>query len=184
MRSLRGRTWAVLGVGLGVLAVALLFSFGLGHRGVVGASALERRPAPDFSLPGLDGHPGTGVRLSTLRGHVVVVNFWASWCAECRTEQAALNRTWEQFRDSGVVMVGVDFEDDPGDARQYVATSGGSYPVVVDKDSSTALAYGLRGVPETYVITPSGRLEHRVIGPVTHRDLASHIDALLARGTP
>jgi cytochrome c biogenesis protein CcmG/thiol:disulfide interchange protein DsbE len=112
------------------------------------------------------------------------VNFWASWCAECRTEQADLNRLWQRFRDAGVVVVGVNFEDATDDARQYVASSGASYPVVVDADSKTALAYGLRGVPETYLIDPRGRLVDRVIGPVTYARLASRISDLLATDTP
>jgi cytochrome c biogenesis protein CcmG, thiol:disulfide interchange protein DsbE len=180
MSGRRLRTWAVLGVTVAVLAVALLLGFGLTHRDALASSPLVRRQAPGFSLAGLDGREESRVRLADLRGHVVVVNFWASWCTECRTEQKALNRTWHRFRDAGVVVVGVNFEDATSDARQYVARSGTSYPVVVDSDSSTALAYGLRGVPETYVIDAGGRLVDRVIGPVSYQRLDARITALLA----
>jgi cytochrome c biogenesis protein CcmG, thiol:disulfide interchange protein DsbE len=182
MSGRRTRVWAVFGVTLAVLGVAVLLSFGLSHRDALASAPLVRRPAPAFSLPGLDGRRDSAVRLADLRGHVVVVNFWASWCTECRTEQDALNRTWERFRDSGVVVVGVNFEDAAGDARQYVASSGASYPMVVDADSSTALAYGLRGVPETYVVDPRGRIVDRVIGPVDYPRLAGRISGLLAGG--
>lgn len=175
------RTWAVLGVAVAVLAAAVLLGFGLGHRDALATSPLVRRPAPAFSLPGLDGRTGSAVRLADLRGRVVVVNFWASWCAECRTEQAALNRTWERYRDAGVVMVGIDFQDATGDARQYAAAAGASYPMVLDGDSSTALAYGVRGVPETFVVDPRGRVVDRVIGPVDESRLSERISALLSR---
>jgi cytochrome c biogenesis protein CcmG/thiol:disulfide interchange protein DsbE len=171
--------WAVLGVAVAVLAVAVVLSFGLGHRDALATSPLVRRPAPAFTLPALDRRHDSAVRLSALRGHVVVVNFWASWCTECHTEQAALNRTWERFRDSGVVVVGVDFEDAAGDARDYVARTGASYPMVVDATSATALAYGLRGVPETFVIDPRGRIVDRVIGPVSYSRLEHRIAGLL-----
>lgn len=179
MSGRRTRLWAVLGVAVAVLAVAVLLSFGLSHREALATSPLAQRPAPSFTLPGLDGRRESTLRLSALRGHVVVVNFWASWCTECHTEQTALNRTWEQFRDSGVVMVGIDFEDATGDARDYVARSGATYPMVVDAKSATALAYGLRGVPETYVIDPRGRIVDRVIGPVDYPSLAHRITGLL-----
>jgi cytochrome c biogenesis protein CcmG, thiol:disulfide interchange protein DsbE len=179
MSGRRTSVWAVLAVAVGVLAVAVLLSFGLSHRDALATSPLVRRPAPAFTLPALDSRHDSAVRLSALRGHVVVVNFWASWCTECHTEQAALNRTWARFRDAGVVVVGVDFEDAPGDARDYVARTGASYPMVVDATSATALAYGLRGVPETYVIDPRGRIVDRVIGPVTSARLAHRITGLL-----
>src|SRR5215217_6897697 len=155
-----------------VAAVAVLLSIGLRRDPSAVPSPLIGRTAPDFTLSQLDGKPFT---LSKLRGHVVVVNFWASWCTECHTEQAALNRTWEQFRDSGVVVVGIDFEDATGDAREYVASTGATYPMVVDAKSTTALAYGLRGVPETYVIDPRGQIVDRVIGPVDYPSLARRI---------
>jgi cytochrome c biogenesis protein CcmG/thiol:disulfide interchange protein DsbE len=171
--------WAVLGVAVAVLAVAVLLGFGLRHRDALTTSPVAQRPAPSFTLPGLDGRRESTVRLSALRGHVVVVNFWASWCTECHTEQAALNRTWEQFRDAGVVLVGIDFQDATGDAQEYVATSGATYPMVVDTKSATALAYGLRGVPETYVIDQRGQIVDRVIGPVDYSTLARRITGLL-----
>jgi cytochrome c biogenesis protein CcmG/thiol:disulfide interchange protein DsbE len=183
MPGSRTRTLAVLAVAVAVLSVGLLFSFGLTHRDALATSPLVQRPAPDFTLPGLSGRQQDAVRLTDLRGHVVVVNFWASWCTECRTEQAALNRVWQRFRDAGVVVIGVNFEDTTGDAREYVASSGASYPVVVDTRSRTALAYGLRGVPETYVIDPHGQLVHRVIGPVTYPALAGQVTSLLAEGS-
>lgn len=175
----RARTWAVLGVMIAVSVVAALLAFGLTHRDALATAPLVHRTAPDFTLPALDRSPEGAVKLADLRGHVVVVNFWASWCTECHTEQAALNQTWQRFRDAGVVVVGVNFEDAADDARAYVANAGISYPVGVDATSSTALAYGLRGVPETYVIDARGQLVDRVIGPVDASALAERITRLV-----
>lgn len=177
------RRWLWLtAVVAGVLTVGALLATGLGGQRTLAATPLIERPAPEFALDGLDGRPDSGVRLSDLRGQVVVVNFWASWCTECHLEQEALNQTWQRFRDAGVVVVGVNFQDVADDARAYVASTGASYPVVVDADSSTALSYGLRGVPETYVIDRDGRIVDRVIGPVTVERLADRITGLLDEG--
>lgn len=155
-----------------ILAVAAVLGSAIGGPATTAASPLVGRQAPDFRLAGLNG---PAVRLSDLRGQVVVVNFWASWCAECRVEQAALDDTWQRFRDSGVVVLGVDFQDQSGDARAYLADTGSSYPAVRDADSSTALAFGLRGVPETFVVDAAGRVVDRVIGPVDEDGLARSI---------
>jgi cytochrome c biogenesis protein CcmG/thiol:disulfide interchange protein DsbE len=162
-----------------VVVVAALLASGLRHDPSVTASPLVGRTAPDFTLPELDGPP---VHLAALRGQVVVVNFWASWCAECHTEQPALNATWARFRDSGVVVLGVDFEDNDADARNYIAGEGSDYPVVVDANSTTALAYGVRGVPETDVVDQTGRIVDRVIGAVDADTLGRTLDVLIGRG--
>jgi cytochrome c biogenesis protein CcmG/thiol:disulfide interchange protein DsbE len=170
----RARLLAVVAAAVGVI-VALLAT-GLGKDPSVVASPLVGKMAPNFTLPQLNGPP---VTLSQLRGQVVVINFWASWCTECRTEQAALNQTWQQFQDSGVVVLGINFEDSTGAARDYVRSEGLSYPVVEDAVSRTALTYGLRGVPETFVVSRSGRIVNRVIGPVDTAALNDEISAML-----
>lgn len=175
-RITRRRTWLLAGVAAAVAVVAALLMTGLGRDPSVIASPLVGRAAPNFTLPQLDGPP---VTLSRLRGQVVVINFWASWCAECQVEQAALDQTWRQFQDSGVVVIGVNFEDSTGAARSYVHTQGVTYPVVEDAGSQTALAYGLRGVPETFVVNQSGRVVNRVFGPVDAAALASEINSML-----
>jgi cytochrome c biogenesis protein CcmG/thiol:disulfide interchange protein DsbE len=173
MTAARRRRVTFLGVVvIGVLALVAVLTAALNRPSAVAESPLVGRQAPDFRLAGLNGPP---VQLSNLRGQVVVVNFWASWCAECRVEQQALEDTWKRFRDSGVVVVGVDFQDQSEDAQQYLADARTSYPVVRDADSSTALAFGLRGVPETFVVDPAGRVVDRVIGPVQADALAARI---------
>jgi cytochrome c biogenesis protein CcmG/thiol:disulfide interchange protein DsbE len=174
IRRRRARLLAV--VAAGVAVVVALLATGLGKDPSAVASPLVGKMAPNFTLPQLDGPP---VTLSKLRGQVVVINFWASWCAECQTEQAALNQTWQQFQDSGVVVLGINFEDAVGAARDYVRSDSVTYPVVEDAASRTALSYGLRGVPETFVVSRSGRIVNRVIGPVDTAALSNEITAML-----
>jgi cytochrome c biogenesis protein CcmG, thiol:disulfide interchange protein DsbE len=177
------RALSLLGVGTAVLAVAVVLGVGRSGPDRLEASPLTGGEAPAFTLPSLD--PGSRpVRLSDLRGQLVVLNFWASWCAECHVEQEALAQTWDRFRDAGVVVVGVNFEDAVDDARAYVARTRTSYPVVVDSRSRTALDYGLRGVPETFLIDRTGHLVDRVVGPVTADGLADRIRPLLGGNAP
>jgi len=173
------RTRLLAGVVAAVAAIVALLMTGLGRDPSVFASPLVGRAAPNFTLPQLDGPP---VTLAKLRGQVIVINFWASWCTECHVEQAALDQTWQQFQDSGVVVLGVDFQDTIDAARSYVRTDGVTYPVVEDAGSKTALAYGLRGVPETFVVNRYGRIVKHVIGPVGATALASEINSMLGTG--
>lgn len=176
------RRVVLLGVVVALVAgVVAVLSTGLGRDPGATASPLVGRTAPDFTLPGLDG---PAVTLSQLRGQVVVVNFWASWCAECHEEQDALDQTWQHYRDSGTVVLGVDFEDTTDGARDYIHTSGLSYPVVEDKDSRTALAYGIRGIPETFLLDRSGRIVDRIIGRVDAGRLAAALDPLVRTAAP
>ena len=178
-RFTRRRARLLAGVGAVVTVIVVLLMTGLGRDPSVIASPLVGRAAPDFTLPQLDGPP---VTLAKLHGQIVVINFWASWCAECRVEQAALDQTWRQFQDSGVVVIGVNFEDSTGAARGYVRSENVAYPVVEDAGSKTALAYGLRGVPETFVVNRSGRIVKHVIGPVDAAGLATEVNSMLGSG--
>jgi cytochrome c biogenesis protein CcmG, thiol:disulfide interchange protein DsbE len=164
-----------------VALVAWLLSAGLQRDPAAIRSPLLGRPAPDFALHTLQGD--RTVRLGDLRGQVVVVNFWASWCAECRVEHPALSAAWNRFRDAGVVVVGVDFQDDRANALAYLAGTGTSWPVVADPGSRTALAYGVYGIPETFLIGPDGRVAAKHVGPVTYDQLAREITRLLPGGS-
>lgn len=160
-----------------VAAVALLLGFGLRRDPNVAVSQLQGRPAPAFELRTLDGE--RLVRLGDLRGQVVVINFWASWCTECRLEHPALASAWNRYRDQGVVVIGITVNDRLEDSRAFASELGGDWPLLSDPDSRTALAYGLTGVPETYFVDREGRIQDRVIGPVTYAELSSRIGRLV-----
>jgi cytochrome c biogenesis protein CcmG/thiol:disulfide interchange protein DsbE len=170
----------VAAVVLPIVAFALLLATGLGRDPRSVPSELVGEPAPTFDLPRL-GEEGS-VDLAALRGQVVVVNFWASWCLACRDEHPALDEAWRRYRDRGVVVVGVDFEDTEEAALAYVSEMGGDWPLVTDPGSRTAIAYGVFGVPETFVIAPDGTIAAKTIGAVTYAWLTEHIDAALRSG--
>jgi cytochrome c biogenesis protein CcmG, thiol:disulfide interchange protein DsbE len=127
------------------------------------------KQAPRFSLERLDGTGSLG--LDKLRGKAVVVNFWASWCAPCKSESAALQRAWQKHRGSGVVVVGIDYHDVVGDAKRFVSKHELTYPILRDGDGSVGTRYDLTGVPETFFIDRRGRLVgERVQGPIDKGD--------------
>lgn len=174
------RLWPVLAV-VGVVAlVAGLLSFGLGRDPTAIKSPLVGKPAPVFSLRTLDGR--STVNLQDLRGQVVIVNFWASWCTECRVEHDALAAAWQRYRDAGVVLVGVDFQDARADALAYLDQAAMTWPAVEDPGSRTALAYGVYGIPETFFIGPDGQIAAKDVGPVSFARIAAQVDRLLPRG--
>ncbi len=126
-------------------------------------SALIDRPMPAFVLPGLGD--GGGVTAAGLRGGVVVVNFFASWCAPCRVEHPLLLRLARQER---VHVVGIAYKDRPEDSRRFLAELGDPYRGVgVDRDGRVGIDFGLYGVPETYVVDRAGHIRKRFVGALT-----------------
>jgi cytochrome c biogenesis protein CcmG/thiol:disulfide interchange protein DsbE len=162
------------------MVLAGVLGFGLSRDPGVLRSPLVGRPAPGFSLRTLDGEDV--VRLSDLRGQVVVVNFWASWCQACRVEHPALVEAWERYRDQGVVFLGITFQDPPSASRAYLEELGGGWPILEDPGSVAAIAFGVFGVPETFVIGKDGRVGDRHVGPVGYEGLAAEIDRMLRGG--
>lgn len=160
-----------------VIGLTLLLATGLGRDPRTLPSELVGKPAPLFNLPRL-GDPGR-IDLTSLRGQVVVVNFWASWCLACRKEHPHLLAAWERYRERGVVLVGIDFEDTEGAALAYTEEMGGDWPLVTDPGSRTAIAYGVFGVPETFVIAPDGTITAKRVGAVSYEWLTAEIDAAL-----
>jgi cytochrome c biogenesis protein CcmG, thiol:disulfide interchange protein DsbE len=166
------------GIGLSVPFLALL-AFGMTKDPNSIPSPLPGRPAPEFALAVMD-QPDT-VRLSDLRGNVVVLNFWASWCLECRHEHSDLSIAAEMFEAQGVRFYGVLYNDTPANGRAWIREMGGqSYPALLDEGSRTAVSYGLYGVPETFIIDRDGTVVHKQIGPITLARLAALIRPLLS----
>lgn len=129
--------------------------------------------APDFTLPRLD-RDGT-LSLASLRGKVLVVNFWASWCGPCRDEVPALERAWKRYRTRGLVVVGIDQQDVASDARAFARKYGMTYPIVRDGPGKVVAKYGLTGVPETFFVNRRGKIVRHVAARVTDRQLAEGI---------
>ncbi len=134
--------------------------------------------APDFRLPRFDG--GT-LQLSSLRGQYVILNFWASWCIPCKDEAPLLERAWRQYRDRGLVVVGVNIQDLEPEARKFIRETKTTYLEVRDRDGAVSRAYGTTGVPESFFIDRQGRIVRKFPGAaVEWRIWEDAIEALLA----
>jgi cytochrome c biogenesis protein CcmG/thiol:disulfide interchange protein DsbE len=133
-------------------------------------------PAPALKGTTLDG---AAFDLATLRGRPVVVNFWASWCVPCRNEFPLFKDALAAHVASGLAIVGAIFNDDPANARKFVATAGASWPSVTDPDGSIAEAWRMVAPPQTYFVGRDGIIASRQIGEVTRADLDRQLAAIL-----
>ena len=148
-------------IGLGVLACVVV--------GVVGAELLtaggssSARPAPQLPDQVL---AGPRVDLASLRGKPALVNFWASWCKPCQQEAPELKR-FDQTLGNRANLVGVDWNDTPSNAMKFIADSGWQYPILRDPSQHVGYAYGLNGLPTTFVLNAQGEIVETLQGPQT-----------------
>ena len=149
-------------------------------KGVALQLAKGKRPAaPHFDLSRLDR--SGKLSLASLRGKVVVLNFWASWCDPCKGEAPRLEAAWQSFRRDGVVVVGVDAQDFSGDARKFIRKFKLTYPNVHDGPGDVLPKYGVTGFPETYFVGRDGKLVgERVQGEISAAKLTAGIRRALA----
>lgn len=178
---------AVMAPAIAVPVIAL-FAWGLTLDPGYIKSPLPGREAPGFALevfaPGeapIARPAGDTIRLDSLRGQIVVINFWASWCLGCRDEHEDLTRGALRYADSPVKFVGVLYQDQQPSALKWITEMGGqSYPTVDDPRARMAIDYGLYGVPETFILDANGRVAHKQTGPITSEVLTRIVDSLLA----
>lgn len=174
--------WIQVTIFVLVVVVIGFFAFGLKARGEVQPSA---GAAPDFTLQTFDGQT---IKLADLRGKVVVINFWASWCVPCRDEAAFLEKTWRAYKDREVVFLGIDWVDPEPDARAYVKEFNITYPNGPDLGSAISPLYRIKGVPETYFVGKDGKLYGNSLGPIardsgfmTETQFKNKLEELLAQ---
>jgi thiol-disulfide isomerase/thioredoxin len=153
------------GVILFTLLVLGLFLVLLSQKGRVPQTprAVEGLEVPSFRVVDKNGVEYTR---ETLRGKTVFIHFWASWCRECRNEMPEIVKLYQRKKsDPDFVFLGVIYREDPIKSRKYLKENRYDIPIFVDPDENTARAFGVTGVPETYIIGPDGVLKKKIIGP-------------------
>lgn len=190
-RAGRVATVTILGLFLALLAYGLVTK--APKTGIDESLARARSiQAPGFSLAvlehgllGRDLSVGLGpaladrrVALAELRGRPLVLNFWASWCVPCRDEAPLLERSWMAARKDGVLFVGLNQQDVTEDARAFMREFGVSYLNVRDPSDTTARAWGVTGLPETFFITPDGKIVGHVIGVLSPEQMRGGLQAV------
>lgn len=178
-----GIQWMTVAIWGGILILLAVLGWGL-------LRVNAERPddvAPDFEVQFFNGYEWEGntvANLSDFRGRPVVLNFWASWCAECRIEADLLENTWRAYKDDGVVFLGVAYVDVEPKSIAYLEEFDITYPNGPDLRSSVSSKYEITGVPETFFIDREGKISHVQIGPVNETLLTGLIDQLLAGEVP
>lgn len=167
--------WLVMAL---VVALLGLVAFQMQRNGPLAAGQVGNgEPAPLFDLTTYDG---VAYNLADLRGQVVVINFWASWCLPCQEEADDLESIWQQYQDRGVVMLGVAYLDTETEARGFIKRFGVTYPNGPDLQTAISQRYRIAGIPETFVVGKDGILRALFVGPTTVAALQAEIEPLLA----
>jgi len=187
----RRRRWLVALPLIVFIGVAALFLLRL-HGGDPAKlpSALIGRPAPQITLPALEGLARNGIPVPGLdpavfKGKVSVVNVWASWCVPCHEEAPLLTAL---AGDTRLQIVGINYKDSPDNARRFLGRYGNPFAVVgVDGNGRGSIEWGVYGVPETFVVGRDGTIRYKMVGPVTPANLDSvlkvEIEKALKAGT-
>jgi cytochrome c biogenesis protein CcmG/thiol:disulfide interchange protein DsbE len=170
--------WAALSVGVVVALLVVVLATRPDPGTRAARSPLLGKPAPELAGTTIDGQQ---FDLRQARGKWVLVNFFATWCVPCRQEHPDLVRFADVHRQLGdAEVVGVIYDDSESAVREYRQEEGGDWPMVVDPKGRVALDWGVAGVPESYVVTPDGRVAAKVVGGVRMASLEN----LLAQVRP
>lgn len=174
MKRLR---WAALAPLIVFGLIAAAFYGGLGIDTMSLPSPLINEPAPQFSLPPLPGR-SEGLSSADLKGHVSLVNAFASWCVPCREEHAALLTLARKKR---VPLYGIDYKDKPDAALGWLGKLGDPYRQIGADSGDVAIDWGIYGVPETFLVDRDGRIRYKHVGPLTEADIDGTILPLVKR---
>ncbi len=170
--------WVGVGVIAATVVLAVVLASGFGSDPGLVDSPLIGEPAPEFDLETLDGQGS--VSSQDLEGQITVVNFFASWCLECRNEHDELVATADSFAGEGVRFVQIGYQEEPAQTLAYLQEVGISEATdyLADPGSRTAIAYGVFGIPETFFIDEEGTIVGKIIGEADALILGATIDAI------
>jgi len=121
------------------------------------SAGVVQAPAPDFTLK---SDSGANLKLSELRGEVVLINFWASWCGPCRQEMPVLSELHDKYKDMGFTVLGVNVEENSGAARKLLRDMPVSFPVLFDNDSTVSKKYDVVAMPSTVLVDRDGNVRY------------------------
>ena len=138
----------------------------------------QRIDPRDFSLPLLAGGNAT---LSSFKGKVVILNFWATWCPPCRVEMPSMEILFQRFNAQGLEILAVDIGENASTVQQFIRSAGYTFPVLLDSANRVSSVYGIEAIPTTYIIDREGKIIGRVIGSIMwdNQRVIAAIDALL-----
>ena len=160
------------------LALVVLLGVGLTLNPRKVPSPFIGKPAPAFRLPRLH-QPEQTISPEDMKGQVWLLNVWASWCVSCRAEHKVVNRL---VRSGEVKVVGLNYKDEPDDARSWLAALGNPYLAsAMDRDGRVGIDWGVYGVPETFVIDKQGTIRYKHIGPITEASVKEKILPLVRK---
>lgn len=168
--------WVAVGTVLAVcIAVVAVFYKGFGRDPHAVPFLLRGQAAPKFTLRRLDNNEP--LSLDSMKGRPVVINFWASWCGPCKYEHPVLEWAVREYGDRAQ-FVGIVFEDEEKNAKEFLARNISSMPQLIDPQSRVSVDYGVSGVPETYFISSEGVIVDKYVGPIPPDKMQEHLKAL------